>query len=48
MKEELWETDLFLLYELCIGAVVNNVLPEHRSGQDGINLLGADFSMFPV
>lgn len=35
-------TDLLLLHELRIGAVIDDITSKNRSGQDGVNLLGID------
>ncbi len=41
-------THPLLLHELGVGAVVDNILSEDGSGQDGIDLLGVDVAQFSV
>ena len=36
------ESYLLLLHELRVGTVVHNILAKDRSGEDGVDLLGAD------
>ena len=35
-------THLLLFHELCVRAVVDNILSEDRRGQDGVDVLGRD------
>ena len=41
-------TNLLLLHQLSIGAVVNDILAKDRGGQDGIDFFGADITNLAV
>lgn len=42
MTADIVISHLLLLHELGVGAVVDNILSKDGSGEDGVNLLGAD------
>ncbi len=37
-----------MLHELRVGAIINDILSEHRGGKDGVNLLGVDVTKLAI